>query len=329
MKRPRRILFGAGTIAGRHLHEAQAHAEIVAFADNDSAKWGKDHEGISVVPPQKILELQWDEIEISCTATYPVFRQLVGMGVPPEKIVAPLLSPDNLRNWRHFEGLHRGRRLFIVGNGPSLRLSDLELLHSRRELSFAFNKIYLAFSECPYRPTYYLVEDDWVAKNNAARIRGLSGPAKFFPDYLLPILGPPDASTTLFYFSVQSPHSFEPRLSTEPLLLHSGYSCTFSAIQLGLWLGFSEIILIGVDFSFSVPPPEIDGSLSYQGEQNHFLPGYRSPGERWNPPYLEQTEKAYTLARKVAEERGVKIYNATRGGCLEVFERVSFDSLFP
>ena len=29
-----------------------------------------------------------------------------------------------------------------------------------------------------------------------------------------------------------------------------------------------------------------------------------------------------------AEERGVKIYNATRGGALEVFTRVDFEKLF-
>lgn len=37
---------------------------------------------------------------------------------------------------------------------------------------------------------------------------------------------------------------------------------------------------------------------------------------------------AYKAARKYADAHGIKIYNATRGGKLEVFERVDFDSLF-
>ena len=32
--------------------------------------------------------------------------------------------------------------------------------------------------------------------------------------------------------------------------------------------------------------------------------------------------------RKIAEENGLKIYNATRGGKLEVFERIELDVLF-
>jgi len=39
-------------------------------------------------------------------------------------------------------------------------------------------------------------------------------------------------------------------------------------------------------------------------------------------------ERAYKTAKKYADRHGVKIYNATRGGNLEVFERVDFDTLF-
>ena len=36
---------------------------------------------------------------------------------------------------------------------------------------------------------------------------------------------------------------------------------------------------------------------------------------------------AYSVAKKYLDKRGVKVYNATRGGCLEVFPRVDFDSV--
>jgi hypothetical protein len=47
------------------------------------------------------------------------------------------------------------------------------------------------------------------------------------------------------------------------------------------------------------------------------------------PPSLDNQFLAYSAAKKFADENGIKIYNATRGGKLEVFERVDFDSLFP
>ena len=37
---------------------------------------------------------------------------------------------------------------------------------------------------------------------------------------------------------------------------------------------------------------------------------------------------AYKSAKKYADSHGIRIYNATRGGKLEVFERIDFDSLF-
>ena len=37
---------------------------------------------------------------------------------------------------------------------------------------------------------------------------------------------------------------------------------------------------------------------------------------------------AYEFIKKETEKQGVKVYNATRGGALEVFERVDFDLLF-
>ncbi len=43
---------------------------------------------------------------------------------------------------------------------------------------------------------------------------------------------------------------------------------------------------------------------------------------------VESMNRSYELCKEFAEKNGVKIYNATRGGKLEVFERVDFDSLF-
>lgn len=324
----RRLLFGAGAAARRFLDEALAWGEVVAFCDNDPRKWGSRLHGLPVVAPDEIGSLAWDEVVISCTSTYPVYRQLLDLGVPEDRIRAPLLSGSNRRRWSSLRDQHRGERIFIIGNGPSLSLADLDLLHARRELGFAFNKIYLAFDRTPFRPTYYLVEDDLVARNCRDRIRQLRGFTKFFPDFLLPTLGPPDDECVLFSFHVQPPGRFEPAFSLEPLLVHSGYTCTYSALQLALWMGCNRIILIGVDFHFALAPTDAEGRHVDHGERNHFLPEYRQNGERWNAPYLEQTRRAYELARSVASERNVEILNATRGGKLEVFPRVPFDELF-
>ncbi len=74
---------------------------------------------------------------------------------------------------------------------------------------------------------------------------------------------------------------------------------------------------------------EVNGlEIRSTGAQNHFDERYRLAGERWFTPNIKRIERAYTLARDEIEERGGSIYNATRGGALEVFPRVDFDSLF-
>ena len=42
----------------------------------------------------------------------------------------------------------------------------------------------------------------------------------------------------------------------------------------------------------------------------------------------EKVTKGFEAALVYAKSRDIKIYNATRGGKLEVFERVDFDGLF-
>lgn len=49
---------------------------------------------------------------------------------------------------------------------------------------------------------------------------------------------------------------------------------------------------------------------------------------RENVKHKNMLLKTYESAQKYTKEHGIKIYNATRGGNLEVFERVDFDFLF-
>ena len=85
-------------------------------------------------------------------------------------------------------------------------------------------------------------------------------------------------------------------------------------------MGFSEIYLLGVDFNYT---------KNVYDPKNHFE-GCDTPQNRirLNTVYPERTLLAYQTANKFCKEHSIKICNATRGGKLEVFERVEFDSLF-
>ena len=46
-----------------------------------------------------------------------------------------------------------------------------------------------------------------------------------------------------------------------------------------------------------------------------------------NLPKVVEMTRAYISAEKYSREHGFRIFNATRGGKLEVFERVNFDTI--
>lgn len=229
-----------------------------------------------------------------------------------------------------FKNIHQGKRAFIIGNGPSLSIDDLDRL--KGDISFAFNKIYLCFQQTEWRPTYYMVEDFLVAPQNYQEINALKGFPKFFPEYLKDKTPPFENS---IYFRLYSPpwNMNRPRpFSLNPLnRLYTGSTVTYTAMQLAAYMGIREMVLIGMDFNFILPKNR-DGDQSTicinNTEVNHFHAGYRKAGEKWFAPNLMHQEHAFDSAKRKIEALDGKILNATRGGKLEVFDRVDFDSLF-
>jgi hypothetical protein len=99
-------------------------------------------------------------------------------------------------------------------------------------------------------------------------------------------------------------------------------------LQLAYCLGFEEIYMIGVDADYVIPTDAKEGSAYSVGvidmesdDTNHFHPDYFGKGFRCHDPQAEKRVEAYQEARKVVDQTNQRIYNATIGGQLEVFER--------
>lgn len=228
---------------------------------------------------------------------------------------------------------HAGQRAVIVGNGPSLQIGDLARL--RDVVSFASNKIYLAFSETSWRPDYYSVEDTLVMSNNLPAIEALTGMTKLFPAHMRDSgYVAPDA----IFAPVLAPKSYEDPLSDPEFPQFSGdlrrgiawgSTIIYSQIQMAVHMGFREIVLIGLDHAYELPRRRQGKLMVHDGEVNHFHPAYREEGELWHPPNLHVLDVSYRKARAACDAAGVTIVNASRTTTLDVFERAAFDTLFP
>ena len=89
--------------------------------------------------------------------------------------------------------------------------------------------------------------------------------------------------------------------------------------------------MIGIDFSYTVPnSTEIIGDtyISNEDDPNHFHPEYFGRGKKWHNPKLDKVLMNYQYAKTTLDAAGVKIFNATKGGKLEVFSRVDYEDVF-
>ncbi len=219
--------------------------------------------------------------------------------------------------------IHKDSRLFIVATGPSLRLSDLERLHAQREITMSVNTVYRCFSQTAWRPDYYVMADVYGLKQYGDEIKSLGIAAMFIPDTSQDFWrGGFEANNIYRYHSIPDLMQKWPRITDDIVKgIYEGGTVVLSCIQIAFYMGFSEIYLLGTDCTYNGLPWD---------KGNHFIDDYYAEGDNQprNPFPIEESLHGYQAARFYAERHGIKIYNATRGGKLEVFERVDFDSLF-
>ena len=211
---------------------------------------------------------------------------------------------------------YENERCFIIATGPSLTISDLELL--KDEYTFGMNSICQAYENTEWRPSFFGIQDKKVYELLKDKISDRS--LNFIPYRLAKKYGaPPNA---VVFPSNSYYHDFELRYdiklfsrfsSNSYAIVYDGYSITFSLIQLAVYLGFKSIYLLGADCNY------VPGQKQHFIEHGHYDPKFLTAGER--------NIVSYKAAKEYADGHGIKIINATRGGMLEVFERKPLEEI--
>ncbi|MEH7495479.1 6-hydroxymethylpterin diphosphokinase MptE-like protein [Neobacillus niacini] len=220
---------------------------------------------------------------------------------------------------------HKGKRCFIIGNGPSLTVEDLDKLKS--DFTFAFNRIYYIFDKTDWRPTYYCSEDDKTIIKSIEEINNLKLENKFFPinfpsDYKIYFK---NANYYIFKFGKWN---VEPKFSEDLVKgVYWGNTVVYTAIQMAVYMGIKEIYLLGIDHNFSRMLNDKGEVIIDETAKDYFTEKYNTDKEELYIPNIEVSTRAFRAAKKYADKHNIKIYNATRGGKLEVFERVNFDQI--
>lgn len=215
---------------------------------------------------------------------------------------------------------YAGRSAWLIGNGPSVQIDDLDMLAESGQLTFAFNRFHLAHEQTRLRPDFTVTGDDQMIEDFGQQIVDESGGTVFVASGQAPRLSG-DYVWVRQISIFPSLFSFDPTRHVTP-----GGSSLYAAMQIGHYLGIRRWYLIGADFGFKFQPAEASGDVfrSASGDDNHFIKNYRS-GRAWCPPSIENILPSFQAARHLMEADGGFIKNATRGGHLEVFERLPFE----
>lgn len=216
-----------------------------------------------------------------------------------------------------YKNKHLGERCFIIATGPSLTIKDIEML--KNEVTFGMNSIAKIFEQTNWRPTYYGIQDRQVYEKLEDIISENFKDNVFIADQIANLFEVPDRYIQFPYNG--NYHIYEgdyleynAKFSDNAYhIVYDGYSITYSLIQVAVYMGFKEIYLLGCDCNY------------VKGQQNHFIEsGFVDKNASSN---AERMLVGYKAAKKYTESHNIHIYNATRGGMLEVFPRVRLEDI--
>lgn len=271
------------------------------------------------------------------------------------KILTDKNFRKSLRKNIDLKNKYQGKRCFIVGNGPSLRSMDLTKLQN--EITFTVNNIMydrniyntintdyhvlidpLYFCLNPTNrediSTIELLKSINYSKKRPVCISSYEGFDSFNQNGL--------AKTLDIYYIYQ--HRNFVKAYSRPINLTknipSSQNVVQAAIFSAMYMGFKEIYLIGCDMTsiFLTYEANREGEHTvtkdfhaYKYNESELRTMTRDSNKHDNEFMLYDYAKTFTIFKRIekyAGRFGVKIYNATIAGGLDIFERVKYETLF-
>ena len=237
-------------------------------------------------------------------------------------------------------GRHRGRRAFVIGNGPSLGKMDLKRLAG--EITVGANSFYKHPDAAAADLKYLCIGDASFMEDRESCVGWHRTISERMPrvELMLHASARPLVEKhglyrghVVRYFRRGVPTEYVELAHcdfTRPLVVGVNTG-TLLSIPLAIAMGCDPIVLIGFDCNW------LEGyTKSYHFYEKHELfPEFDSlaADKRW-PRYEDQLVTAlrdfegHRLWAEYGRRHGIRIVNATGGGVLDTYERADFESFF-
>jgi hypothetical protein len=214
---------------------------------------------------------------------------------------------------------YKGQTCYIVGNGPSLNNMDLSLLDDK--FVFGLNKIHLINKTNPLKVDIMVCVNEFVIQQSYDQI--IKNAPKTFLKWNWKFLFKKRIKNVDYLNSDLSFTRFSNDITKN---ISEGYTVTFVAMQIAFYLGFKNIILIGVDHNFSQEGNANEVQSLNHDDVNHFSKDYFK-GNKWQLADLFNSELSYTIAKFYFEKHNRTILNAGINSKLNIFQKVDFESV--
>ena len=188
-----------------------------------------------------------------------------------------------------FKNFHPGKHCFIISSGPSLSELDLEPL--RRRLTFGLNRSFIAYP----RSYYHCAMDERLFELYPDELKDTR--------YLFTFLDRPWGIP----IKLLGANGFSFNLEEG---IYSGYTVSYFALQLSIYMGFDRIFFLGLD-------------LKNTSEKTHFF-GQDHRNLTHDTTEFPKMIRAFNEASIILKDTNVQIYNCCENSALECFPFMSY-----
>jgi len=270
---------------------------------------------------------------------YTLYQTAILISNFANSIPISIINNKLLKENRRFKNIHKNKRCFIIGNGPSLKKHNLSLL--KNEITFVVNAFWKHPIIKEWQPTYYCIADpvffdgSGIMRNFFENLfLGVNNSKFFIPQYSRKLIKNnklPFPKEKTNYIAFRDDLCRKTLTSIDITNYIPGViNVTELAMMIAIYMGCTPIYLIGFDHDW----------LSHRSKDRHFYKEEtvsnhkKATGTFKNISYIVTIKdvlklwQGYENLSKYSNKKGINILNASKGGFLDVFERVKYESIF-
>jgi len=244
---------------------------------------------------------------------------------------------DVLAKNRLLKNIQAGKRCFIIGNGPSIKTHDITPL--KEEVTIVVSSFFRHDDAKTINPNYWVMADPyiWVKPEEYflpsfrfAYDKGITTklfiPTGGFPFFSSFHSGP---FIDIHFFHYDHSKTIDTLIDFSVGIPPYGQNVVIVSLMLALYLGCNPIYFIGCDHDFmNFTEEEYENNVvdHFYSNPNQNKCSEHLTWQQWSAA-MSRMRFEYEQLKSYASLWGFHVFNATKGGSLDIFPRIGYETL--